>query len=165
VTDRVRVLAFGVLPNGEGYWISARRSAPEGKASVDLTADLEPPTGSREAINEAFGSAGGGTLRPNFAHGPLALGVLVACADEPVTLLLGLLRAPSDAAVLRYGGRSHAMTRVIISHDLGTDAELVYGYSSRRAKVVVRSGSGAVVETVAIPGTQAGSTCVTRSAG
>jgi hypothetical protein len=68
VTDGVRVLAFGVLPNGEGYWISARRSAPEGNASVDLTADLEPPTGSREAINEAFGSAGGGTLRPNFGE-------------------------------------------------------------------------------------------------
>jgi hypothetical protein len=157
--DRVRVLALGVLPNGQGFWISARRYALGGNASVDLTADLEPSTGRRQARSEAFGSAGGGTLRPSYTHGPLALGDLVACARRPVTLVLGLLRASSDSAVLRYGGRSHAMSRVALPAELRARGALVYGYTSRPVEVVVRSRSGRPLETVPIPGAQAGSTC------
>jgi hypothetical protein len=157
--DRVRVLALGVLPNGQGFWISARRYALGGRASVDLTADLEPPLSPRRSRREAFGSAGGGTLRPSYAHGPLALGDLVACARRPVTLVLGLLRARSDSVMLRYGGRSHTMSRVVLPTELRARGALVYGYTSRPLEVVVRSSSGRTVETVPIPGAQAGSTC------
>jgi hypothetical protein len=157
--DRVRVLALGVLPNGQGFWISARRYSQGGGASVDLTADLEPSAGSRSASGEAFGSAGGGTLRPNYSRGPLALGDLVACARRPVTLVLGLLRARSDSAVLRYGGRSHSMSRVLLPRELRARGTVVYGYTSRPVEVVVRSMRGLIVEAVAIPGARAGSAC------
>jgi hypothetical protein len=156
--DRVRVLALGVLPNGQGFWISARRYALGGGASVDLTADLEPP-GPRGAKGEAFGSAGGGTLTPGYSHGPLALGDLVACAGRPVTLVLGLLRARSDSAMLRYGGHSHTMYRVLLPRELRTPGALVYGYTSRPVEVVVRSTRGRIVETGSIPGVRAGSSC------
>ena len=158
------MLTLGVLPNGQGFWISARRYALGGNSAVDLTADLQPATGSRSSIDEAFGSAGGGTLRPDYAHGPLALGELVACARRPVTLVLGMLRSRSGSAVMRYGGRTRAMTRVVIPRELRAGGELVYGYSSRPLEVVVRSSSGHLVEKVAIPGAQT-ATCRSRSAG
>jgi hypothetical protein len=165
VIDRVHVLAFGVLPNGQGYWISARSHAPQGKAAVELDAELEPAAGTRDSTSEAFGSAGGGTLKRSYTHGPLAVGALVACAHRPVTLLIGLLRAPSDSAVLRYRGGSRAMSRVAIPRDLRSGGDLEYAYTSRPVTVVVRSGSGAIVETVAIPGGRAGSRCDARAAG
>jgi hypothetical protein len=155
---RARVLALGVLPNGQGFWISARRYAPGGSASVDLTADLEP-SGSRGATGEAFGSAGGGTLTPDYSRGPLALGDLVACARRPVTLVLGLLRARSDSAVLRYGGHSHTMYRVLLPRELRSPGALVYGYTSQPVEVVVRSTRGRIVETTSIAGPRAGSSC------
>jgi len=164
VADRSRVLTLGVLPNGQGFWITARRYALGGTAAVDLTADLQPAPGPRSSIDEAFGSAGGGTLRPNYAHGPLALGELVACARRPVTLVLGMLRSGSGSAVMRYGARTHAMTRVVIPRELRTGGDLVYGYSSRPLEVVVRSSSGQIVERVAIPAAQTAA-CRSRSAG
>jgi hypothetical protein len=164
LADRARVLTLGVLPNGQGFWITARRYALGGNSAVDLTADLQPATGSQSSIDEAFGSAGGGTLRPNYAHGPLALGELVACARRPVTLVLGMLRSGSGSAVMRYGGHIHAMTRVVIPRELRAGGDLVYGYSSRRLEVVVRSSSGQIVERVAIPGAQTAA-CLSRSAG
>lgn len=159
MSDQVRVLAYGVLPNGQGFWISARRYLVDAKASVDLTANLEPQVVPRTKIHEAFGSAGGGTLTSDFAQGPLALGGLVACTGRPVTLLVGLLRVRSDTAVLRDGGRSRAMTRVALPPDLRTGDDLAYAYTNREAKVVLRSPSGHTIETVAVPGPHASSAC------
>jgi hypothetical protein len=159
VSDSVRVLAYGALPNGQGFWISARRYALAGRASVDLTADLVPTAVQRAASNGGFASAGDGTFTPGHVPGPLALGGLVACVGRPVTLLLGLLRARSDTAVLSYGGRSYAMARVAIPHDLRTGGDLVYGYANEPVRVVLRSASRRIVETAGIPGAQRGSPC------
>jgi hypothetical protein len=138
MSDQVRVLAYGVLPNGQGFWISARRYLVDAKASIDLTANLEPQVVPRRGIHEAFGSAGGGTLTPDFAQGPLALGGLVACAGSPVTLLVGLLRVRSDTAVLRDAGHSRAMTRVALPPDLRSGDDLEYAYANRASKVTDR---------------------------
>jgi hypothetical protein len=131
------VLAFGYLPNGQGFDI---RGGNTGNlpALSGLSAGLAPRGASGALIANGDQQGGSAIMIPSQVRGPMPFSGVFACSGEPkVLLVFGLLRSVTGSAYIDQGGERLRFHRVPLSDTGAMAGELVYAPVTGAATVVV----------------------------
>ena len=139
----VQTVAAGDLPGSRRFSIVVQRYRLGPKVDVSVVASTTPDRPSKRPELTPSSST---SFNPSQTPGVLAFEGITVCSPRAPMFVYGLLRTPADSALLSVDGATRPFARATLPADLHVSGAVVYGLVPPHATLLVRSPSGATVQ-------------------
>ena len=156
----VQTVASGELPGARRFSIVVQRYRLGPEVAVSLVAST---TSDHPSKRPELTPSSSTSFNPSQTPGVLAFEGIAVCSLRSPMFVYGLLRAPADRTLLSVDGATRPLARATLPTDLHVSGVVVYGLVPPHATLLVRSPSGATVQSVPLT-LQSTATCAPGAA-